>query len=98
MAARQRYIYMRTRRDGKSNQSTSLKSFEKWLKEVDEGDEFFVAKCEWVQCDLDKLAPSGVAEYLRTRFIEELPEGTATIPHVTKVADAETVDNGPQAK
>lgn len=96
--ARHRYLYLRTRADGKANQTTAIKSFMKWFDEVAEGDEFFVARCNWVQCEHDKPAPFGVAEHLSLKPIEDLPEGTTSVPHVIKVDDVDSVDNGPKVK
>lgn len=74
----QRYLYRRERAGGKSNQTTSLKSFEGWLIDVADGDRFFVAECRWVEATQDGTVPwtgkNGVA---------------TTLPHVRKIRDIE---------
>lgn len=85
MAKRYRYRYMRTRANGKANETTSSKTFEDWFKEVEDGDEFFVAELRWVQC-----AQDGTVEF---RTVNDV----TTIPHVAKVGEADSVDNGRKA-
>jgi hypothetical protein len=77
VAERYRYRFQRTRADGKTNESTSSRSFEKWLKEREEGDRFYVGRFEWVECAQDATLPFGKGE----------------IPHVTKVAVASAKEN-----
>lgn len=76
-AARYTYFYRRERADGSANETTALKSFEKWLKDADPTDQFFVARLEWVECERDGTVVSNGQE----------------IPHVKWVRDAESVEN-----
>ena len=74
---RHRYIYRREREDGSANESISLKQFEKWLNEAEDSDRFYVARCDWVECQHDK----------------DVPFGSQDIPHVVKVRTAEAKEN-----
>lgn len=46
--ARYRYRYRRESANGKTNETTSLKSFEKLLQDAQPGDRFIVGKVAWV--------------------------------------------------
>lgn len=71
-----RFRYRRERGE-KENDTTDLKMFERWLKEAEPGDTFFVARCQWVQCEQDGTIVSGGHE----------------ITHVRWVSDADAVEN-----
>jgi hypothetical protein len=71
------YRYRRQRADGKANETTSAESFGKWLKEAEPGDEFFVGRFLWVQCEQDGTRPFGTGE----------------VPRVTKVCEVDAKDN-----
>jgi hypothetical protein len=77
----QRYLYRRERADGSTNQSTSLKTFEKWLGEIENGDRFYVAECRWVEAEQDGTVRwtsrnGGVSDIAHVRKIRDIePEG-----------------------
>lgn len=74
---RTRFRYRRERADNKENDTTDRKAFERWLREAEPGDRFFVADCRWVQCEQDGTVISGGDE----------------IPHVRWVTEADAVEN-----
>ncbi len=74
---RYRYFYRRERADGSANETTALKNFEKWLKEAQSDDRFFVARLQWVECERDGTIVMGGYE----------------LPHVKWVCDAGHVEN-----
>lgn len=69
---RQRYLYRRERADGKANQSTDLKTFEKWLREVEPGDTFYVGRVEWVLCEQDGEVAFGDHKVPHVRYVEHV--------------------------
>lgn len=77
LKTRHRYRYMRERGDGSGNETTDQKIFEKWIAEMEPGDLFYVARCDWVQCERD-----GVVRH-----------GSTQIPHVKKVRVVDAEEN-----
>ena len=78
MAEMTRFRYRRERSDGKCNETTSATTFQKWLKDAEEGDHFYVAWCRWVQA-----TPGQVAKF-----------GGADLHTVVKKKEVEAKDNG----
>jgi hypothetical protein len=72
-----RFRYRRERPDGKINDTTCLRNFEKWLTDRQEGDRFFVARCDWVECT----------------YNGQIVRGKAELPTVKWVADVTPLDN-----
>lgn len=77
MAEMSRFRYRRERADGSSNETTSATTFQKWLREAEEGDCFFVAWCRWVQA-----TPGQIVKF-----------GGGDLQAVTKVREVEVKDN-----
>lgn len=67
-----RFRYRREAADGSSNETTSQKSFEKWLKEPADGDKFYVAWCRWVECRPDGTVRFGDGELRRIAKVGEV--------------------------
>ncbi len=84
MAAKERYryLYRRERPNGTVNETKTLGTFEKWLRELEQGDRFYVARCDWVECQHDKMI----------RF------GKLDIPHVVLLGPAESKSNNKSAR
>lgn len=78
------YRYCRVRADGTVNETSSLATFERWLKKEGlPGDEFFVARYRWVQATVDELL-SG------SPFRDD-----EIVAHVGYVRHVTPIDNGP---
>lgn len=73
-----RYSYCRHRGDGSVNETGDLRGFEKWIKEAQPGDRFFVGLTRWVECQQDGTVLWGNGDEL---------------PHVKWISDVEAVEN-----
>ena len=69
---RARFRYRRERADGKENDTIDLRTFEGWLKEAEPGDTFYVAHCQWVQCEQDGAIVSGGHEFPHVRWMRDV--------------------------